>query len=584
MTQPNHPSDPPPPLQPGPPAMTPPDPGEYGRDRTIDRPDGRCYNEEAAAELRGSLRRRNHLFELLFRPARFMLAHAVHVPFSHVFMIMWLAGAMSLFDRLQLNSLTGRGTAVWNIDRWNTVWTLAVIFGPLRGMVSYGIGGLWFRARLYMCGVRGAPWDATGRVYAFLQFPAAITMLVFYAAVSIAFDSFQAFQDSEDLIWGLLSFIPICVVLYSSILAYASVRGVFNARRVWAVLWFLVLPIAVRLVALVGVMVIAWMMATAPKPDLDNPKHASIATMTVQYPGNWVLTPGEPDTGPARLIELQPTGHDAHVAVEILFYDPDSDPVAETEAWLVDRGFELLPHAAPRTRWGRFEGKGFDYKARLDGQEYVLRMFFSPMAHDGWLEVREIIHADSAKILEPGLEFVRRSVAVRDPAALHADVNSRKTLEAGGVRFQAPGNWWLTRWIQDDAEPGVPPDFQLRAESGQMSMVSILGYSNSAGARSEVGRTLANLGILDRMEDERPLDQWLGLEGLGVEGIDRAREPGQRDRLVRLIVSERGDGTFVEVLQIEYLDTEPLTSAGFALIELTFRVDPRTPEGEGATE
>lgn len=547
-------------------------------------PRGRYFDEERAAELKGTIPGGRLLWALLFAPTRFMLAHAVHVKFSQVFVLMWFVGMIQVIDQLEWRSLGSGSQASRILNTWPEVWGAAMAGGVVRGLIYYWLLGLWFRARLHMCGVRRVDSGVAGRVFAFLHFPALLVGFCYYAVASLVFSDFTSYSDSEHIGWIIASSLPVGAAIYGSVLTYASVRGVFNANRFWAIVWFLFLPIVLRVGVLVGLVVIAWMMNAAPKPDLDGPQSASTATMTVQYPGNWVLTLGEPDTGPARLIELQPTGHDALIALEILYYDADADPIAETEEWLEDLGFELFPDPRPLTSWGSFGGEGFEYRSSKDGQEYVLRMFFSELAHGGCLEFREIIHADSVERLEPGLELVRRTMVVRDPAALQADVGNPKSLEAGGVRFRAPGNWWLTRWVEEDAEPGVAPNFRLRAESGQMSVLSILGYRESQGARSELGSTLANLGITGRMEDERPLDRWMGLEGLGIEGIDRAETLGERDRQIRLIVSEREDGTFVEVLRIEYLDTSSLTTPGFELMELTFDVDPRAPVTAPADE
>lgn len=558
-----------------------PEPGSHGHDPfPAHAARDRRFDPELARSMKGSVPDSGLLRAMLFRPTRFMLSHAVHVRFRQVFVIMWLSSSLAAIDQLELRHATGRtGMSTLNTT-WAYVWGVAFGGGLIKGMVWYGVGGLWFRARLFMCGVRDASWEVTGRIFAFLHFPAMFASFLYYIGAWLAFDSFEDYLDSESLTWSLLAVIPVAAALYSSIMAYASVRGVFNANRFWAVLWFLLLPLTLRLTVLVGLMVVTWFMESSPKPDLDAPKSASITTITMQYPGNWVLTVDQPASGPARSIELQPTGHDASVFVEILYYDADADPIAETEAWLEDVGFELDPDRKPLQSWGMYSGAGYEYTSIKDGQSYVLRMFFSKLAHDGYLEVREIIHADSAERLEPGFELVRRTTMVRDPADLPADVRNAKYLEAGGVRFRAPSNWWLTRWVEEDAPPGVPPNFRLRAESGQLSVLSILGYRDSQGLRSELGRTLANLDITGRMEDERPLDRWLGLEGLGIEGIDRAKADGQRDRLIRLIVSERADGTIIEVLQVEFLDTKPLTAPGFELMESTFEVDPRPTRPE----
>lgn len=567
----------------GPPAMTPPPPrdGVESDDRPSGRwpnePHGRYYDYERAWDLRGSVTGWRLLPALLFRPTEFMLAHAVHVRFSQVFMIMWFFGAMLVIDGLEYKSVAGSAGASTALSYWPGIWGAAIAAGLVRGMIYYWLWGLWFRARLHFCGVRRVEGRIAGRVFAFLHFPFVLASFCYYAAASLAFDDFDSYSQTEHLGWIIAGFSLIGVQMYTSFLAYASVRGVFNAHRGWSLLWFLFLPMIARLVLVGGILLIAWFSAAAPKPDTDSPKIARTATMTMQYPGNWVAEIARSETGPPTLIELQPTGHDAHIAVEILFYNSDLNPVAETEAWLVEVGFELSPDPTPLTAWGVYRGNGFEYRSTKDGNAYVLRMFFSKLAHDGWLEVREIIHADSAERLEPGLEFLRQSTVVRDPATLSAEVSNPKWMEAGGVRFQAPANWWRTRWIQEDPQPGRAADFRLRAESGQASVFSVLGYSTSPGARSELSGTLDNLGITGRMDDERPLDQWLGLDGIGIDGIDRADAEGERDRRVRVIVAERVDGTYVEVLQIDYLDSEPLTDEGFALIEASFEVDARAP-------
>lgn len=577
--------------RPGPPAMTPPDPRKYEpREVRYRVPGSRYYNEEAAFELKDSLTGRNHLFALLFRPTRFMLAHAVHVRFSQVFVIMWLTSAVAAIDQLEFRDLAGRTQSAAVLNTWAGVWGTAIGVGLVRGMIWYWLGGLWFRARLYMCGVRRAPWEATGRVFAFLHFPATFAGFLYYVAASLTFDSFQDYLDSDDPIWFVLAFIPVGVVLYSSVIAYASVRGVFNAKRFWAIVWFLFLPLTLRLTVVVGLAIIAWMMAAAPKPDLDNPKNASTATMTVRYPGNWVPTIDEPETGPPTLVELVPTGHDAHVALEIMYYNPGVDRFADIESWIQGLDFQLLPDPEPLARWGPFEGEGFAYAARNADNDYTFRVFFTPLEHDAWLCARELIHADSAESLEPGLAFVRANTTVRDPSRLTPDLGRAVWQEAQGVRFQSPLNWWNSRTFDDQRDENSPPPFTLTAESPQGSWFSAFTYTSEYGLRRELNVTLDNLGVTDRLIDEQPLDEWLGLKGIGIEGIQPAPihqtegAPPGRERRIRVLITPRADGTILEIRSVEYLDTEALTRPGFERIESTFGVDepapPRQPDSD----
>jgi hypothetical protein len=568
----------------GRPSMSPPDPNEYGprpRGSVADFEEGaRRYNEAAAIELKGSIRGSMALLSaLFFRPTRFMLSYAVHVSFGQVFVVMWLFAAIAILDQEELRSVTGSTISPFKNTDWASIWGIAAGGGLVRGMVWYGIGGLWFRARLFMCGVRGAPWAATGRVFAFLHFPVALSGLLYYIAASFAFDDFQAYVDTDETLWIALSFIPVTITMYTSVIAYASARGVFHANRLWAIIWFLFAPIAMRLAFLVGIGVLAWFKALSPAPDLKSTADAVTPIISLRHPGNWVVTINEPESGPPTLVELSPTGHDALISLEIVYFGPESDRVAEMEAWFESIDFPLQPNPTPLSRWGSFEGDGYLYSSINAGNSYDITLFFSPLMHGGWLCVREIIHADSTDLLKPGIEFVRNSATVKDPALLPPDLVDPVWLDAEGVTFQTARNWWNTHSVED----GQPAPFTLASESTQGSWFSVYGYPSELGSRQELTSTLEILTVQGRLAEERPLDRWLGLEGIGIEGIQTADswEGSQgRDRRIRVLISPRADGHFLEIRSVEYLDTEELTRPAFALIESTFKVGPLIAQPE----
>lgn len=570
------------------PTISPPDASEYGAQPRPSEPsfqeDGRFYNEDAALELKGSVRGlAGLLFALFFRPTRFMLSYAVHVRFGQVFLVMWLFSVVSIMDQHELRSITGSTNPALNHTDWASVWGMAVGSGIIRGMVWYGIGGVWFRARLYMCGVRNAPWEESSRVFAFLHFPSLLFGFLYYIAASLSFDTFQAYSETEDPLWTVLALFPVGAAIYSSVIAYASARGVFNANRLWAIFWFLVLPILVRLGVLVAFGIIAWFMSVSPKPDLNRTSNAATPTITLRHPGNWVATINEPESGPPTLLELSPTGHDALVSLEIMYFDPKADRFAEMEAWFENIDFDLQPNPKPLNRWGRFDGEGFVYSSTNGGSDYDITLFFIPFQNKGWLCVREIIHTDSVGRLKPGLDLVRESTTVTDPALLPPDLTNPVWLDAEGVTFQTARNWWNTHSVED----GQPAPFTLASESTQGSWFSVYGYASEAGPRQELTATLEILSVQGRLANERPLDRWLGLEGIGIEGIQTADSwdgSDGRDRRIRVLISPRGDGYYLEIRGVEYLDTEELTRPAFALIESTFTQIPiQTATGHDAS-
>jgi hypothetical protein len=249
------------------------------------------------------------------------------------------------------------------------------------------------------------------------------------------------------------------------------------------------------------------------------------------------------------------------------------------EAWFESIDFPLQPNPTPLSRWGSFEGDGYLYSSINAGNSYDITLFFSPLMHGGWLCVREIIHADSTDLLKPGIEFVRNSATVKDPALLPPDLVDPVWLDAEGVTFQTARNWWNTHSVED----GQPAPFTLASESTQGSWFSVYGYPSELGSRQELTSTLEILTVQGRLAEERPLDRWLGLEGIGIEGIQTADswEGSQgRDRRIRVLISPRADGHFLEIRSVEYLDTEELTRPAFALIESTFKVGPLIAQPE----
>lgn len=530
---------------------------------------GRYFDEERAAQLRGTIKGAWLFPALLFSPTRFMLAHAVHVKFSHVFLIMWFAGAMGVFDQLEFRTMGGSSRSLPSmINTWPSIWTAAIVGGLVRGMIYYWLGGLWFRARLYMCGVRGVESDVAGRVFAFLLFPGMLASFCYYAAASLFFADFISYTESENTVWVLAAMVPVCVTMYSSFLAYASVRGVFNAKRVWAILWFLLLPLAIRLAVLAVVLLMVWFAHAQPAPDLNAPGNVSSQTITARYPGNWVATVQTPESGPTRLIDLSPTGHDASIALEIEYYNRDTDPMEATMDWVTEIGFDRVSEPVGFETWGRFSGIGNEYRAMNSGDAYRIRLFFSPLQRNAYFAVREIVHADSVDRIEPGVAFVRGAVSVRDPMELPPMLSSPVTLSSVAVSFEAPRDWWVTRYFGDPPSPESAV-FTLRASSPQGSRFEVYGYQSEEGPRSELGMTLDYLGVVGRMQDEQSMDSWLGLEGIGVQGV--FPDDAGRDRLIRVLVLIRPTGDYLEIRSIEYLDTQPLTSPAFEHIESSFR-------------
>ena len=530
-------------------------------------PDGRYYDERSAEALRGTLTGWSALVALFVRPSRFMLADAVHAKFSRVFLIMWLVGAMGVVGQQEMRAAFP-GSRAPLAESWAEIYTLAIAGGLVRGMFHYWLGGLWFRARLWMCGVRRIPPDVAGRVYAHLHLPVAVPSLCVLLVASGAFDSFDEYARTESWWWMGASFVVMALLLYTSVIAYGSVRGVFNAKRVWAVLWFLVLPVAVRAGVFALIFVVAWFAEAAPAPDLEKTRAVSTDTISLRYPGNWAADAPRAQSGPSGLVELTPTGHDAIVAVEIEYHHPGSDPFGLTVGWLEEAGFAFDEGVEPFGRWGGFAGEGRAYGAEANGERYRVRLFYAELGLDAWFAVREVINERSAETVGPGVAFVAGTVAVRDPAGLAPDLSRTVTTGAHGVSFEAPGNWWIERSLSEASEAR---SFAAAATSPQGSFFGAYMYQSDTPLRNEVGLTLEMMGVSGRMRDERAMDAWLGLEGIGVEGVDT--DASGRERRVRVLVTVLADGSYLEVRSSEYLDTASLTGPAFGRFEASFRVE-----------
>ncbi len=515
-------------------------------------------------------------FVYLFQPSRYMKHKAVNLSTAALFLIIWVSGASSVLDSLQSKQFLGQSMLSYS-KTWAFIFGVGFGGGILRGLMIYGIGGLWFRLRLRMCGVQSGEWQETGRVYMAAGIAKHLVTLgvIFYAAMT--FDDFDDYMQNEGTVSVFVTLgLVILFQVWSSFTLYAGVRTVFDANRVWAAIWFLVLPILIRLVALAVIIGLSFMQGVAVDPQLDSPSQFSSDSFEFQYPSNWSVSKDDAIPGPYTWVQVEPFLADAIIEFNIEYIEPDHNSIEGYLEYIKDSyGIDGIEVESTLERMGKFQGQGTKYRGMIEGTEYTLNIFQTLLRDNVALLIYSIAESSIEEKIEPGFDHILRSMKATDPYTMTPNLDRTYTMMQDELSFDIPSNWWLTVTPEDDTtnEDGStqPGGLTVEARTPGYGSFRVYIYDSDLGPRAELGVSINAYSDTGRLIDETAMDEWNGYVGFGAQG--KYLSDSQMDWNVTILVVPLTDGRIIEFQSVYPDDYAPMFIPGYDLIEQTMKVN-----------
>ncbi len=513
-------------------------------------------------------------FALLFTPGKYMLRNGIHMPDSLLVMVIWISGMSMIIDRFVSSGVMSRKLP-WIPTTWLELIMAAVIIGFIRGYVVYWLGGWWFRPRLGFCDVKDQDHSIAGRVYMIPGIIKHLCVVISALVGMLLFPDFAQYRSGDSWFMVIAGVITLIALFWSSFTLYFSVRAVYPVKRLWALVWFLILPLLLRSLALVGFIAAMAFQMFNPAPNLDNPEVHSGESFRFEYPSNWLVTADDEFPGPEFWVQCEPMLADAYFEASISYTQSDRDEIANYLSSLeTDLGMELISTQAEITKLGRYDCRGSESLMLLDGSEYVVQVMEAEIGEGIIVLARTLSEKSVWSTLEPGFEHVLKTLRVSDLNTLPPRLDSTYTVETEHVRFEIPINWWRSLSQADDYtnEDGTisKGSIKIETQSPGFGSFTVLIYSSDLGKRAELGVTIEEFASSGRLNDEVDFYQWLGLEGFGIAGGFSYNDGTTGS--IKALVSELADGRILEVRRVVADSVQELQSPGFNLIESTFKL------------
>lgn len=224
---------------------------------------------EGAPVFKGRMLHFGDLWTLLRKPVSFFDGSIKLDSQPLLFIVLLVIGASNAIDRIDSelmqyatsgNGMTGSGELNPIVDLvvsygWISFWVYAILFGAISAGIAWIINGWWYGKRLEWCSERNIT-DVDrrlGRMSFFYNqlIPSALSVLM---AVTYTFrhgDYIEAYFEMT-LLDSFGAFMVLVLMTISVVNSYRTVCGVFPMKKWPARIWFLMLPIAIYLVAIIG--------------------------------------------------------------------------------------------------------------------------------------------------------------------------------------------------------------------------------------------------------------------------------------------------------------------------------------------
>lgn len=178
------------------------------------------------------------------------------IDMSHIHIVTYLVAIFMVMDRidgkLAKNSLSANpdfSAYSFILDSWGNYWLSVLGLGVIASFIVWFFYGWWYEIRLKWCGVENINTDLVRRVNVLQWFVVALPAIIVTIIQTFIYENYLETFLSEE-IWSGIIFILFS--FYSCWVSYTASKVVFTANNK-ALIWFLILPLVVYLIAFFAV-------------------------------------------------------------------------------------------------------------------------------------------------------------------------------------------------------------------------------------------------------------------------------------------------------------------------------------------
>ena len=503
-------------------------------------------------------------FMILIRPGRFMLSWGIHANIFWILVAAWLIGSSGMINTVVNRTRFSPDSLPISIDSWTTVWMIILGFGILRGIISYGIGGLWTWLRLRICGIRGNEWKRSTRIFCLSSLADDVPSLLALAYFTMQYDTLRDFIAQPV---GLANLVAALFMLIAPIIGLVGVLACYKVRVVWATILFFVIPISWRLVMLGGLLISP---GSILLPDTQHPVSHTDELFQFDHPKDWSVFPEVQIDKHARgQVMIQSDHAQASIFLRIMRVD-GIDPNEHDVSLIEQEGYTVVKKSVlDRTSMNMLVGYGELYDLEKDGQVFEMFHLLVVLDQNHWVFIRSLASKWYRDASIYALEQVGDSLVISSKETQAPDVENQKHIVRDWFVHQAPGNWRELldshaqfEGVEQQAFRKTYIRFTIYDRPG--------GGGGDGGPDKELSTVLENGMHKDQMITHSPMNSWLGFEGLGAKGTIWQPLWGVHD--FRVLFVPLKDGRVLGIKKYQAESSADLTDPGFDLIESTFKL------------
>lgn len=138
------------------------------------------------------------------------------------------------------------------MNSWIMFWPTVIILGIFSSLGIWYLQGWWYNTRLNWCSNTHIDGNHGRAVFIFNKMIYVVPFLIITIIEMFLYSNHYEAFNSESAYSTLTALIPLILLIVSTVNSYKSVTHVFNLKRLHAKIWFLILPLMLYGVALIG--------------------------------------------------------------------------------------------------------------------------------------------------------------------------------------------------------------------------------------------------------------------------------------------------------------------------------------------
>lgn len=192
--------------------------------------------------------------KLYFKPKEFFLMFA-KLDMQYIHFATYLVAVFFVMDRIDIRILTALASDTPNyssysfvLENWLNYWFTVIGIGAVASFVVWFFYGWWYELRLKWCGVEKPDSTLVRQVNVMQWFIVALPVILITIIQTFIYDNYLNTFFSDEL---LSSFVISFFSIYSCWSSYVATKVLFSADK-RAILWFLILPLASYVLAIIA--------------------------------------------------------------------------------------------------------------------------------------------------------------------------------------------------------------------------------------------------------------------------------------------------------------------------------------------